>query len=89
MTRGVGPTGKGQCGRLLMLFTLSFWRSMFGFGVGSTAMFAQPAVTEVEEMVGLIHSAEDRIQESEYRIRLLTSVSCILSPVPLSHNSSS
>jgi len=40
-------------------------------GIFGAAMFAKPAVTEVEEVVGLIHRKE-RCQVSGIRCRLLT-----------------
>ncbi len=43
-----------------------------GFGVSGAAMFAEPTVTEVEEVVGLIHGeqkTEFRSQESGDRIQ--------------------
>jgi hypothetical protein len=43
---------------------------MFCLGVSRAAVFAEPAVTKVEEMVGLVHEnqeSESRSQESEVR----------------------
>jgi hypothetical protein len=88
MTRRIGPTRKRQRGRLhFFLFsfslaeepTMSLGGLMLGFSVSRTAMFAEPAVTEIEEVVCLVHGSEKteyrsqnteyRIQKSEYRIQ--------------------
>jgi hypothetical protein len=64
MARRIGPTRERQCGRLrFFLFQssvseqtiTSLGEMMLRFSVGCTAMFAEPTVTEIEEVVGLIH----------------------------------
>src|SRR6185437_3009060 len=63
MARSVGPTRQRQCGRLLLLSTACFCRPMLRLGVGRAAMFVEPAITEIEEMVRLNHGrtvASDR-----------------------------
>jgi predicted mannosyl-3-phosphoglycerate phosphatase (HAD superfamily) len=42
---------------------------LLSLGVFRTAMFAEPAVTEIEEVVGLIQSQKPVTQKSEYRSR--------------------
>ena len=37
------------------------------FSIFRTAMLAEPAVTEIEEMVGLIHETRNQGQRSEVR----------------------
>ena len=41
--------------------------TLSSFGIFGAAMFAEPAVTEIEEMVGLIQEIEVRDQKSEIR----------------------
>ena len=43
------PVRKGQ----LFVSWWTVWLAVFAFGVFSTAMFAEPAVTEIEKVIGL------------------------------------
>jgi hypothetical protein len=49
---------------------------VFSFGVGGAAMFAEPAVTEIEEVVGLIQKNQGtrgqrtEVRESEIKSRV-------------------
>ena len=58
MTRSIGPPRKRQSGFFLLAPTACFWRSVLRLRVGGAAMFAEPAVTKIEEMVCLIHQDE-------------------------------
>jgi hypothetical protein len=71
VARRVGPTRESE--RPLLRFFLfgrsrtqeicmSRWRLMHRFGIGGAAMFAEPAVTEIEEMVCLVQG--NRNQET-------------------------
>jgi hypothetical protein len=52
-------------------------RLLLRVGIGGTAMFAEPTVTEIEEMVCLVHGRKrrknsgGRIQKTEVRIQQL------------------
>ena len=80
MAGSVGPAGKCQRRSLrFILFRHNVVKEtpvilrglVYGFGIRGAAMFAEPTVTEVEEVVCLVHgknrrqNSEDRIQESE------------------------
>ena len=75
MAGRIGPTRKRQCGRLRFFLsfsvaeqtTASFGELMLRFSVSRTAMFAEPTVTEIEEVVCLVHKPEVRSQKSEVR----------------------
>ena len=68
---------------------------MLRLGVSSAAMFAEPAVTEIEEVVRLIHERTgvrrqktDRNQKSEIGIDVELHDFCILTSVLLPSNRS-
>jgi hypothetical protein len=48
----VGPTCQREAGRLRRCGNLGV---LFSFGIFRAAVFAEPAVTEIEKMIGLIH----------------------------------
>ena len=41
---------------------------MLRLGVGGAAMFAEPAVTEIEEVVGLVHGRKIEVREQKSEI---------------------
>ena len=51
-----------------MLSTAGFWGAVLRLGISRAAMFAEPAITNSEEVIRLIHSEEkNRRQKIEFR----------------------
>lgn len=82
MTGSVGPGGKRQsrCSGFFLFRIVVAEKAgtnlgvlVLRFGVSRTAMFAEPAVTEIEEVIGLIQESqrsENRGQKSEIKSHL-------------------
>jgi hypothetical protein len=66
LARGVGPTSEREhCQRAILLGVafgkktrMSLLVVAFTFGIFSAAVFAEPAIAEIEEVVGLIHKSK-------------------------------
>lgn len=50
----INPFGERKTCRLALAIVVLLM--LLAFGVFSAAMFAEPAVTQIEEVVGLVHS---------------------------------
>jgi hypothetical protein len=52
------------------------------FGIFGAAVFAEPTITQIKEVVCLIQESEDRSQESEVRAQKVQQPTCFLLLTP-------